>query len=58
MSPLAQAVLVIVDFLWGLLVIGTCTYLVFWQGHSGWWYVLAVGLAGWDAPQYFRKSKD
>ncbi len=29
-------------FLWDSLVMGTTTYLVFWQGHSGWWYALAI----------------
>lgn len=28
------------------LVIGGCAYLVFWQHHSGWWFVLAAMLSG------------
>lgn len=30
--------------LWRATVLGVCTYLVFWMGHSGWWYLLAVVL--------------
>lgn len=28
-------------YAWCVVVFGTCTYLVFWQGHSGWWFLLA-----------------
>lgn len=27
---------------WDVLCLGTCTYLVFWKGHSGWWFILAI----------------
>ena len=32
-------------FVWIVTCIGMTTYLVFWQGHSGWWFALAVFLA-------------
>ena len=25
-------------------IISGCAYLVFWKGHSGWWFLLAVVL--------------
>lgn len=31
--------------IWEAATLGVCTYLVFWQGYSGWWYLLAVGLS-------------
>ena len=30
---------------WEALTIGGCAYVVFWIGHSGWWFVLAVLLS-------------
>lgn len=34
--------------IWNILVFGTTTHLVFFTepGHSGWWYLLAILLAG------------
>jgi hypothetical protein len=32
--------------LWNAIVLGVTTYLVFWMGHSGWWYLLALILIG------------
>ena len=34
--------------IWNILVFGTTTYLVFFTepGYSGWWYLLAIILAG------------
>lgn len=29
---------------WALLVMTGAAYIVFWRGHSGWWWVLAVVL--------------
>ena len=45
MRNLAATAYVICSYLWGALVIGMTTYLVFWEGHSGWWYLLAMILA-------------
>lgn len=28
------------------MIIGGCAYIVFWKGHSGWWFVLAILLSG------------
>jgi hypothetical protein len=28
--------------LWDFAVWGTCAYVVFFKGHSGWWFVLAA----------------
>ena len=33
---------VFLHLLWDTLVFGTCTYVVFWLGQSGWWYLLAI----------------
>ena len=41
-ASLVRIVALLLGFAWIVLVFGTCTYLVFWQGHSGWWFVLAV----------------
>lgn len=35
---------VVLAFLWDFFLIGGVTYLVFWKGHSGWWFVLAIVL--------------
>lgn len=36
---------IVLEFLWAVLVIGGCAYLVFFKGASGWWFVLAVIIA-------------
>ena len=28
------------------LIIGGCAYVVFWLGHSGWWFLLACIIGG------------
>jgi len=33
---------IIIGAAWDVLVFTTTTYLVFWKGHSGWWYILAI----------------
>lgn len=48
---IAAVALIIVDFLWGVLMIAGCAYLVFAEGHSPWWFVLAVALSQWSAPK-------
>jgi hypothetical protein len=35
-----------VRLLYGVAVIFGCAYVVFWRGFSGWWFVLAILLAG------------
>lgn len=32
----------IYTIIWDVGIMGGCAYLVFWQGHSGWWFALAV----------------
>lgn len=32
--------------LWPFFVIGGCAYIVFGLGHSGWWFLFALGLIG------------
>jgi hypothetical protein len=44
MSNLPATAYVVCSYLWATLVLGICTYLVFWKDHSGWWYVLAIFL--------------
>ena len=41
-SSIAAAIYVLCGYIWMVLCLGTCTYLVFWQGHSGAWYILAM----------------
>ena len=38
----AEVVYILCKFLWAGAVLGTCTYVVFWKGFSGWWYCLAI----------------
>lgn len=44
MRPFILALWLFLSFSWDALVFGITTYLVFWQGHSGWWYLLATFL--------------
>lgn len=46
MQALAAVLIVFLLVAWRFVVLGTCTYLVFWQGHSGWWFLLAIVLCG------------
>ncbi len=32
--------------LWEALTVGGCAYLVFFKGHSSWWFVIALLLSG------------
>lgn len=32
--------------IWDCGLIAGCSYLVFYKGHSGWWFLLAIYLAG------------
>lgn len=34
------------QFMWAVIVLVGCSYVVFWKGQSGWWFVLAVALMG------------
>lgn len=38
----ALAVIVAMGIAYRLAVFGVIAYAVFWQGHSGWWFLLAV----------------
>lgn len=29
-----------------MVILGTTAYVVFWLGHSGWWFLLALCLCG------------
>jgi len=42
MKDSVLVVWIVGDVIKDLLVLGMTTYLVFWQGHSGWWYLLAL----------------
>jgi hypothetical protein len=35
----------LIRFLWYVLVFGVTAYAVFWLGHTGWWFVLAIILS-------------
>jgi hypothetical protein len=41
-NGIAAVLIVAILIAWRVLVLGTCTYLVFWEGHSGWWFLLAI----------------
>lgn len=45
-AEVALLVAVFLKFVWTVTVISVTTYLVFWKGHSGWWYLLALILCG------------
>lgn len=45
MREIAASVYILCSYAWGVLCLGVCTYLVFWDGQSGWWFVFAVFLA-------------
>jgi hypothetical protein len=32
----------IVGFLWNILIFTTFTYLIFYKGQSGWWYLFMI----------------
>lgn len=32
----------LVDLLWTAFLFGGTAYEVFWRGHSGWWFLLAI----------------
>ena len=32
------------QLVWAVFIIGGCSYIVFWKGHSGWWFALALPL--------------
>jgi hypothetical protein len=34
----------IYEIFWCCLVLGGCSYIVFWMHYSGWWFVLAIVL--------------
>lgn len=45
-SPVPLAVCEACSLVWGLVILGGCAYAVFWLDHSGWWFLLAMLLAG------------
>lgn len=57
MREFAASVYVLCGFIWKMTVIGTCTYLVFWRDHSGWWYLLAILLCGGGVANNAAKIK-
>lgn len=47
------AVCLFCDLIWSLVILGTCTYVVFWMNQSGAWYVLAIYLIScWNCKPY------
>ncbi len=46
----------ILQYAWLALCLGTCTYLVFWRGFSGWWFLLAVILCASGSSSDENKS--
>ena len=37
-----KVLLYFISTMWNVLVLGVTAYAVFWLGHSGWWFLLAV----------------
>ena len=49
----ALNICLVCDFIWSLTILASCTYVVFWLDRSGWWYALAIFLAGcWNCEPY------
>lgn len=47
-----KALCQVCDLIWCLTLIVGCSWLVFHEGASAWWFVLAVFLAGcWDCSE-------
>jgi membrane protein YdbS with pleckstrin-like domain len=42
----------ILGFTWALIIVIGCTYIVFWKGASGWWYLMAIVFLQADAYYY------
>jgi hypothetical protein len=53
-SPAAQVTCEVCGLVWATLVMGTCTYVVFWLDHSGWWYLLAILIMGCWSCKFLR----
>lgn len=45
-SPVPLAICEVCGLLWGVSILGTCAYAVFWLDHNGWWFVLAILITG------------
>ena len=45
-------------FVWAMTMVLGCAYLVFWKNHSGWWFVLAVFLAGGMSCSIHKEKED
>lgn len=39
-------VIALIYFAWNIIVLGTTAYVVFWLGHSGWWFLFALICCG------------
>lgn len=44
-SSAALIAWLVVDLLWGALMVCGCAWIVFWRGHSSWWFVPAILMA-------------
>jgi len=42
MNDSVLIVWIIVSTVWDIIVFGFTAYLVFWKGHSGWWFIFAI----------------
>jgi hypothetical protein len=38
----STAIVVLLVLLYNAVILGFTAYVVFWMGHSGWWFLLAV----------------
>jgi hypothetical protein len=52
MTDYVLIVWLVLAALWDVLVFGMFSYLVFWCGHSGWWFVFALIIT--QSPTLFR----
>lgn len=51
----AAIVAIVALMAYRVLVLGTCSYAVFWLGYSGWWFLLALALVCGDEAEFRRR---
>jgi len=52
-----KTIIFVIYYLYVIFLLVGCSYLVFWKGASGWWYLLAV-LMSQIAPTITTTRKD
>lgn len=52
---IAAMVYCVCSWSWGAACIVGCSWLVFYEGHSGWWFLLAILLGSNPTAQHMRR---